>query len=267
MAKDTVKKKSAEESLADFMKWVEENVSQNELIHKDEILEYLQKEESAVAEAVISLAVDDENGKKITEKFWSYGEEFETPEGILLSRAKERDKEEYIALQKECGIFKSMLKSPEYCDMLWEESAGQKALRCTIRVDGEYIGHCGINNVTREKWELSIELLQKWHNQGIGTAAIRSLMEEIDKRTGVSEFRVRIDPINVSSQKLFEKLGAEPNGVAELLLHKEEDKLQCEEENLHLLDENIRVLADRFGVEPRKLLSHVLEYKLARDRR
>ena len=42
----------------------------------------------------------------------------------------------------------------------------------------------------------------------------------------------------------------------------EELQQKCEEENLHLIDEDVIALAQKFNVEPRKLLSHVLEYKL-----
>ena len=36
-----------------------------------------------------------------------------------------------------------------------------------------------------------------------------------------------------------------------------------EKENLNLIDAATVALADKFGVEPRKLLSHVLEYTLS----
>ena len=36
----------------------------------------------------------------------------------------------------------------------------------------------------------------------------------------------------------------------------------CEEDNLHLIDADTISLAGKFGVEPRKLLSHILEYSL-----
>ena len=91
------------------------------------------------------------------------------------------------------------------------------------------------------------------------------MLDEIKNRLNVSEFRVRIDAENYPSQRLFEKLGAEPNGISEFLLHEEADIRRCEEENIHLLDERIQKLAKQFNVEPRKLLSHVLEYKLTWD--
>lgn len=88
------------------------------------------------------------------------------------------------------------------------------------------------------------------------------MMDAISSRLGVSEFRVRIDPGNQASQKLFEKLGAEPNGISEFLIHDQAVLEKVEEENLHLIDEHLIVLAAKFGVEPRNLLSHVLEYTL-----
>ena len=41
-----------------------------------------------------------------------------------------------------------------------------------------------------------------------------------------------------------------------------EDKRQFEEKNLNLIDDNMKELAARMGVAPRKLLSHVLDYRL-----
>ncbi len=46
------------------------------------------------------------------------------------------------------------------------------------------------------------------------------------------------------------------------MLHEEEDIRMCEEENLQEIDEKLIEVAEKFGVEPRKLLSHVLEYSL-----
>ena len=79
---------------------------------------------------------------------------------------------------------------------------------------------------------------------------------------GINQFRVRIDPGNHASQKMFEKLGAIPNGISEFLIHDKATLEKCEEGNLHLIDADTISLAEKFGVEPRKLLSHILEYSL-----
>ena len=49
------------------------------------------------------------------------------------------------------------------------------------------------------------------------------------------------------------------NGVVPMT---EEEKTRFEERNLHLIDVQITRLAERMGVEPRKLLSHAVEYRL-----
>jgi len=110
--------------------------------------------------------------------------------------------------------------------------------------------------------EIAIELLPKWTNQGIGFQAITAMIDAIAIRLGVAEFRIRIDPGNQASQKLFEKLGAQPNGISEFLIHDQAALEKVEEDNLHLIDDDLIALAAKFGVEPRSLLSHVLEYTL-----
>ena len=79
---------------------------------------------------------------------------------------------------------------------------------------------------------------------------------------GKTKYRIRIEPTNQSSQRLFEKLGAVPNGVSELWVHDREDLDQLENDSLQLIDDTLTSVAEKFSVEPRTLLSHVLEYKL-----
>ena len=155
-----------------------------------------------------------------------------------------------------------MLNEQAYCDMAWNEHVEPKALMLTISKDGSYVGYCGIKSTAEENWEIAIELLPQWVNQGIGYQAITAMIDAIATRLGVSSFRVRIDPGNRASQKLFEKLGAQPNGVSEFLIHDQAALEKVEEDNLHFIDENLIALAAQFDVEPRKLLSHVLEYTL-----
>ena len=78
----------------------------------------------------------------------------------------------------------------------------------------------------------------------------------------ITEFRVRIETDNYASQGLFEKLGAVPNGITEYALHREEDIKSYEDKNIHCIDSRMIELANKFNVEPRTLLSHILEYKL-----
>ena len=257
---------SIEDSIHKVMNIIEKEDGRTFEEKKKEAINFLKdKENTLLAERLIDIATNDEMGKKIYKKFWAMGECIITENEIILRKVQDSDKDIFIELQKENNIVKSMMKEEAYRNMLWNEHIEYKALMFSIVVDNEYVGYCGIKNTTHEQWEIAIEILNKWKHKGIGYRAISVMLDEIKNRLNVSEFRVRIDTENYPSQRLFEKLGAEPNGISEFLLHEEADIRRCEEENIHLLDERIQKLAKQFNVEPRKLLSHVLEYKLTWD--
>lgn len=261
-----VMKISIEDSIHKVMDIIEKEDGRTFEEKKKEAINFLKdKENTLLAKRLIDIATDDEMGKKIYKKFWAMGECIITGNEIILRKVQDSDKDIFIELQKENNIVKSMMKEEAYRNMLWNEHIEYKALMFSVIVDNEYAGYCGIKNTTHEQWEIAIEILNKWKHKGIGYRAISIMLDEIKNRLNVSEFRVRIDAENYPSQRLFEKLGAEPNGISEFLLHEEADIRRCEEENIHLLDERMQQLAKQFNVEPRKLLSHVLEYKLTWD--
>lgn len=257
---------SIEDSIHKVMNIIEKEDGRTFEEKKKEAINFLKdKENTLLAERLIDIATNDEMGKKIYKKFWAMGECIITENEIILRKVQDSDKHIFIELQKENNIVKSMMKEEAYRNMLWNEHIEYKALMFSVIVDNEYAGYCGIKNTTHEQWEIAIEILNKWKHKGIGYRAISIMLDAIKNRLNMSEFRVRIDAENYPSQRLFEKLGAEPNGISEFLLHEEADIRRCEEENIHLLDERIQELAKQFNVEPRKLLSHVLEYKLTWD--
>lgn len=259
-----VMKISIEDSIHKVMDILEKEDGRTFEEKKEDAIRYLKNKEenTLLEERLIAAAESDEMGEKIYNEFWKLGEYIAVEDKFILRKVKDSDKDRFIELQNENNIVKSMLKEAAYRNMLWNEHIEHKALMFSIEVNGEYVGYCGIKNTAQEQWEIAIEILQKWKYKGIGYKAIGVMLNEIKNRMNVSEFRVRIDAENYPSQKLFEKLGAQPNGISEFMLHKEEDLQRCEEENIHLIDERIQELASRFNVEPRKLLSHVLEYKL-----
>ena len=261
-----VMKISIEDSIHKVMDIIEKEDGRTFEEKKKEAINFLKdKENTLLAERLIDIATNDEMGKKIYKKFWAMGECIITENEIILQKVQDSDRDIFIELQKENNIVESMMKEEAYRNMLWNEHIEYKALMFSVIVDNEYAGYCGIKNTTHEQWEIAIEILNKWKHKGIGYRAISVMLDEIKSRLNVSEFRARIDAENYPSQRLFEKLGAEPNGISEFLLHEEADLRRCEEENIHLLDERIQELAKQFNVEPRKLLSHVLEYKLMWD--
>ena len=220
------------------------------------------KDNTNLAERILKTASNDEIGKNLKDKFWRYGEITRKHDAIQIRKVMDSDKDKYIDLQKETSVVKSMLQEKAYQNMLWKEHIQDKSLMFTIEVDGEYAGFCGINNLALENWEIAIELLKNYRNRGVGYIAVGIMLTEIKTRLGVKDFRVKIDSDNNASQRLFEKLGATPYGIAEFMLHKEEDILRCEEENINEINDRLIQTAKKFSVEPRKLLSHVLEYDL-----
>lgn len=184
-------------------------------------------------------------------------------DNVLLRPIEPSDREDYLLIQRENATMRSMLKEDAFCDMVWKEHNEEKSLMLSIENMGSYIGYCGIKDTSQSLWEIAIELKRDWTKHGIGYPALSTMLNTISSRLGVTEYRVRIDPVNFPSQKLFERLGAVPNGLSELWLHDQGDLEKCEEDNLHLIDDRIMEVARKFEVEPRKLLSHVLEYRLS----
>lgn len=212
-------------------------------------------------EKTLEKPIDDVTAVRIKEQFWNAGPIIPKDAQVHIRKIEE-DKAFFLALQNETSMMKYMLKEESFQKILWDEHIREKSFMFTVEVDGTYAGFCGIHNLSHEKWEIGIELLKKFQNKGIGYLAVGSMLDELKSRLGAHKFSVKIEADNYASQRLFEKLGAVPFGIAKYILFEENDIFQFEEENMAHIDENIIQTAKRFGVEPRKLLSHVLEYTL-----
>lgn len=230
---------------------------------RDEVVNLLRADVTAeLAGTLVDLAIAETEGSKIKDLFWSFGNIPLDDGRMVLRTPAEPDREGYIAIQKVYSPMRGMLKEKSFCDMIWKELNEDKSLMLSIEQSGQYIGYCGIKNTAQKPWEIAIELKPEWTGKGIGGLAITAMLNEIKRRLGKAEFRLRIEPSNYASQKLFEKLGAKPNGISELWIHDKEMLAKIEEENLNQIDEHLLKVAEKFHVEPRLLLSHVLEYTL-----
>lgn len=209
---------------------------------------------------------DDTVAKDIKEQFWASGNISCLNDTLTLRNTIDSDRDGFLRLQQEYSPLRSLLRyEPSYCARIWRDHNDNTSLMLSIIKSKEYIGYCGIKDISKEQWEISIELLPEWIHRGIGTAVITAMLDAVKDRLGVTVFRVRIDANNVASQCLFEKLGATPNGISKFILSNEDEILQCEEANLDQIDDTLVSVAKKFDVEPRKLLSHVLEYTLTWD--
>ena len=220
------------------------------------------KEDSLLANKLADMVIAETSASRLKDTFWNLGEEIHAANGILLRKVKEADRENFLELQRTYSAMKSMLQQEAYCTMIWNEHTEPKSLMLSIEKNGSYVGYCGIQDITRKTWEISIELSPDQVHQGIGYAALTAMLNELKERLWVNDFRVRIEPTNYASQKLFEKLGAVPNGISELWIHDRETIEQLEIENQSQINDDLMAVAKKFSVQPQQLLSHVLEYKL-----
>ncbi len=125
------------------------------------------------------------------------------------------------------------------------------------------IGYIGIKDTSTDIWELAIELDKHYTQRGFGPQSIKLFLNEIRHITGKTTFAARVEADNIPSQKCFERIGAALMGLCDgPLLKTPEEKERFEVENLNLIDDSIRDIAGQLGVEPRKLLSHVLDYRI-----
>lgn len=226
-------------------------------------LESVKKELESILDAVVS---DYESA----ECFSSYSFEneknmdvFAVGENIVLCKSREADREDYIKLQKENTIMPHAYEMDGFEDMMWEDMRDEKAFFTAIRrkSDDAYMGYCGIKNTQKKELELAIELLKEFHRCGYASQELKLFMDNVCKHTGITTFKALVDGENIGSQKLCEKLGGVPSGIAEHLLHDEEYMEEYERENAGKVTDLMREAAARFGVVPEKLLTHVLVYR------
>ena len=152
----------------------------------------------------------------------------------------------------------------------WKESVkGEASLCCSIcmKDGGDFVGYCSVEKLSKRPLEVGINLLPEFQAHGFGPEAIIAFMESIQKAAGPMDFVAVIEPENVNSQKMFRRLGFKPERIATLFI-KDPDDLRCFEDmrlqGLGEIPEGLLDLAEEFGVEPRRLLSHVLVFRWAK---
>lgn len=182
---------------------------------------------------------------------------------VILYAISEKDYENYMKVSFECSSMKGAFKDDEFKKGLWDNSLGENAAIYSIfdQETGEYIGYCGIKNLSEDRWEIAIELLKNFQGKGYGYHALVILLDLFVSLTGEKVYRSRVDPDNYASQGLMKKIGAQPDGISEMIIHGEELE-RYQEENKDLITDKLVEVAEEFCVEPIDLIGHVLEYRI-----
>lgn len=181
---------------------------------------------------------------------------------VVLKHIDDCEYEGYEEVLYENSILKNAFDDQEFMKYLWKDLRSDQSLNVSIYSGNKFCGYCGIKKVNTRSPEIMIELLKKFHGQGIGYSALSAFMAEYARIMGVDYFLSKVEADNMASVKLMKKLGGKPFGITSLVLKCEKEKAKLEEEFSHLIDEDLRKLANEWEVEPRKLLSHALVFRI-----
>ena len=157
-------------------------------------------------------------------------------------------------------------KHPDFVRELFDNLFEKESFYCTIREREtlRFCGYCGIKDVRSSKPELAIELIKSMQHKGIGTHAMKLLLQTYVPQEDFEYYRWIVAADNYPSQHLCEKIGGIPNDIVALILKDPKSQEIFEKDNLDMIDDHLRIIANKFKVEPRKLLSHFLEYKISK---
>lgn len=203
---------------------------------------------------------------------WNFEKErklsiFAENEEIQLNPLREEYRDLYIQVKKENSYTLSAKTGEDqekYWEEIWNDTKAKKCFAAGIitKDTNEFVGYVAVNDTKRPLWEICIELLSDKVNRGYGTKALMLFVEKIHEITGFNEYQALVEGDNIKSQRMMDHMNAELIGIVDYFFSSEEDATAFEEENLSEIDENMTALAAKLGVEPRKLISHALDYRI-----
>ncbi|RKI68138.1 N-acetyltransferase [bacterium 1xD42-67] len=176
------------------------------------------------------------------------------------------DERFYFQIREKYRIFnKENIPEEKLIAGYWDETQQRSAFYCVIeRVsDVAKMGYIALKDTSKDMWEIAIELDSAYCHQGYGTRAIMLFLQKIGKITPKRQFQFLVEVDNIPCQSCMKKLNAELVGIHNLAFDCEEDAETFAANNLNMITEHMKTLAGELDVPPQKLLSHVLDYRVA----
>ena len=203
---------------------------------------------------------------------WDFSHErelgvFAEDDVILLRPLQDNHKDLYIQIKKENANIvstKSEEEQTEYWNDIWDDTRLEErfVMEAVTKEDNKFVGYVAVNNTRRTLWELSIELLSDFLCNGYGTHALRLFVDKLYEITGRAEYQLLVEVDNVKSQMMLKHLDAKLVGIKAYFFANEEDAVKFEEQYLDEIDDHMCAVAAELGIEARKLISHVLDYRV-----
>lgn len=174
------------------------------------------------------------------------------------------DEKFYFLIREQYKIFKMDFPEEQLIANYRKGLQRRTSFYCVIerRSDGAPLGYIALKDTSRALWEIAIELDQQYCRHGYGSRAIVVFLQEVKRITGKSQFQFLVEVDNVPCQNCMKKVNARLVGIHNLTFDSVEKAESFERKNLALITEHMKSLAGELDVAPRKLLSHVLDYRL-----
>lgn len=175
------------------------------------------------------------------------------------------DEKFYCDVREMYSINEKKISEDSLVASYWAGTQRSSAFFCVIEhiPDLVKIGYIALKDTTKEPWEVAVELGPDYCGRGYGPEAIRLFLNEIQEITGKMQYQFLVEVDNIPCQCCMRKLGAELVGIKDLVFDSKDEAEQFEERNLGMITEHMEALAEELGIEPRKLLSHVLDYRIS----
>lgn len=200
---------------------------------------------------------------------WDFSKEKQmeifTEEGrIKLIPFKDSDKDSYIRIHRQYVSSIYDYDYEEYRNVAFSQIMGEEGFYCGIYLmdTEDMIGYVGLKDTTKNLWELVIEIDSDYRFHGIGGESIKLFIAKVSEITKKDQFNAFVEYDNAASRRMFEKIGARLIGIANNLFPSLAAASDYEEKHISEITDDMRALANELEVEPRQLLSHVLEYNV-----
>lgn len=186
---------------------------------------------------------------------------------IRIRPMRESDLDYYTSIRRQWSVLiRRMLEARQVGKPFFlQDIQADSSLFCVVETvaDSVPIGYVAIKDTRLPLWEIAVEFDAKFCSKGLGSRAVLLFLQAVKALTNRGEYQSRVEADNIACQKAMGKIGARLVGICGSgVLKAEADRKSFEDEHLDQIDDHMRSLAAELNIEPRLLLSHVLDYRI-----
>ena len=144
------------------------------------------------------------------EDYFDDNDVFAEDKKFILKKLSENDKEDFMKLQMDVSSIKKAYEINDFYEFSWSSFLHDKDLNLSLfsKDTGVYLGRLMLKNLSADKQEIGIDIVEDYRRKGRGSAAVCLLMKHAKEVSGADWFEIRIYSDNIASINMFKKLGA-----------------------------------------------------------